>query len=420
MGFYLKPFVGSRAMISERIPRTRPYRIGSPVATFVWLDSPLRVVAALALLASTAFGASTDSSEAREWLRSCLDTQQATDHIAMTIEADFDILQSLQPGGATKARYDLSVRRKKDWLDISGKALPLDAQQDLSEDFRLVTTDQFVRTGHHSARPTPEKVGVVFSKKAKERRLEHLADSEWTFMDGYCPGSGGRRVPELMLESKDIENEGDAEVNGTQCHVVSSSSVQGKFRLWLAPAFGFLPLRAAYEKGPEALFDGEALSARKYPNGSEKPALRMTSWTGEMDEVHVSSLGTTFVPTAAKWTVTYKFNNDSRFLRVTNVKRSNIELNPSFEGTDAFRIDIPEGTRVQNLDDPSSGLQYVWHNGTIEARTVSFEGGVAKFLPPSSSSFWSRHLVVWSLLALAVCLGLIWLLFRARRIRRRL
>jgi hypothetical protein len=240
-------------------------------------------------------------------------------------------------------------------------------------------------------------------------------------MDGYCAGSGGRRVPELMLESKEIENEGDVQVEGTLCHVVSSSSAQGKFRLWLAPAFGFLPLRATYEKGSDDLFNGEALSATKYPyNGPEKPALRMTRWTGEMDEVHVSPLGTTFVPTAAKWTLTYTFNNDSRFLQVRNVKRSNIELSPSFEGTDAFRIDIPEGTRVQNLDDESSGLQYVWHNGTIEARTVSFEGGVAKFMPPPSSSSWSSPLVVWSSLAVAVCLGLIWLLFRARRIRRRL
>jgi hypothetical protein len=155
-------------MIRERIPRTRPYRIGSPVATFLWLDSPLRVVAVLALLASTAFGAPADSSEGRGWLRSCLDTQQATDHIAMTIEADFDILQSPQPrDGATKARYESSVRRKKDWLDISGKRLPLGAQQDLAQEFRLVTTDQFVRTNHQFARPTPEKVGVVFSKKAK-------------------------------------------------------------------------------------------------------------------------------------------------------------------------------------------------------------------------------------------------------------
>jgi hypothetical protein len=332
----------------------------------------------------------------------------------MHVIADVLFTRSVREQSAKKLHYEMIVRRKDDWLDIGGKSFLLDAAQGKSTQDRLVHTSQYVNIfgGQQKKDPT----AVMFSKKGSKHLAENISD-RWialTFIDGYCPGSGGRRVPELMLEMEQLEHVGDAEVGGKTCHIVAGQSKDGKFTLWLAPEFGFLPLKAAYEKGPNDLMNDEPLSRRKHAvNGPDKPALRMTSWSETIDQVTIAAFGSAHVPTAAHLSDSTRFDNGAERASETTVTRDHIELNPSFEGTDAFRVDVPEGFPVSNLDDADSGVRYVWHNGTPVLQSVTFEGAPAQY---QHDSQWSALIVAgWLILGITVFLVGIWLVYRVKR-----
>jgi hypothetical protein len=83
--------------------------------------------------------------------------------------------------------------------------------------------------------------------------------------------------------------------------------------------------------------------------------------------VKFSRVGEATVPVSGRYTITTarQLSNNRKIIEECTFTRTEIVLNPSFEGTDAFVIDLPNGAFVSNLDDRESGVAYVWHNGKM-------------------------------------------------------
>src|SRR5579871_5343411 len=150
------------------------------------------------------------------------------------------------------------------------------------------------------------------------------------------------------------------------CHVVRATMPHGKYALWIAESLGCLPLKVTYELGPE---DFPTYKAKRpfretsisTPGGHRHPGVMIT---GVLEAVRVERIGDVFVPVAGKFTVTTLYG-DIKLVHINSYKRTEIKLNPCWDGTDAFVMDLPEGTRVTNMDDPNSGILYGWHAGKV-------------------------------------------------------
>jgi hypothetical protein len=94
-----------------------------------------------------------------------------------------------------------------------------------------------------------------------------------------------------------------------------------------------------------------------------------------LDQVTIVPIGDTFAPVAGRFTRTMWFG-DVRLFAVNSYKRTEINLKPRFEGTDAFLTDLPEGAIVNNMADQTSGVQYEWRGGKAMPAGTAFGGSV--------------------------------------------
>jgi hypothetical protein len=94
------------------------------------------------------------------------------------------------------------------------------------------------------------------------------------------------------------------------------------------------------------------------------------------------------------------------------MRRTAIRLVANYEDVaEAFRVEIPDGTPVTNLDDPS-GVQYVWQGGRVVRGHTQFSGAARGHWQPRS--IWVY--VGWIVLGL-ITAGLALRLSLARRSR---
>jgi hypothetical protein len=209
-------------------------------------------------------------------------------------------------------------------------------------------------------------------------------------LDGYFSPTGTHRVAELMRDSVELWLRGDEVVGETLCKVIDAKTRRhGTYTMWVAQSQGFLPLKISYEIGPDDLAnysDDRPFSefTMVTPDGQNHSGSRAT---GLLDKVTIVPLGDTFVPVAGRFTRTMWYG-DVRLFAVNTYKRTQINLKPRFEDTDAFVTDLPEGAIVNNMADQTSGVQYEWRGGKVMPAGTAFGGSVpvASWDPPTMVS----------------------------------
>jgi hypothetical protein len=68
---------------------------------------------------------------------------------------------------------------------------------------------------------------------------------------------------------------------------------------------------------------------------------------------------------------TYTPNGRAPERWVSTYTRSEVELKPVFEGTDAFKIDLEEGARVSDWDASGTNSFYIWRDGKLIPQITS-------------------------------------------------
>jgi hypothetical protein len=174
---------------------------------------------------------------------------------------------------------------------------------------------------------------------------------------GTMYGSGHRSVADLLAQSSDLHLRNEREtINGVPCVVVEGTSEYGKVTAWIAPEKGHNAMKWTIEKTPQHLFAEDSIS---------KQRLSAESWQVTFEVKTIQGIAAKnsiiYVPELAMFTQRIDSRDGTPDVDTYEYKISDVQLNPDFAALNAFRIELPEGTRVFNREAP--GLRFQWKDG---------------------------------------------------------
>lgn len=153
-------------------------------------------------------------------------------------------------------------------------------------------------------------------------------------------------------------------VDGYPCWVIESAGPFGSYTVWLDPSAGCQPRRAVVRKDAEHRYQtrDRTVADVKYPVRS----LESVEW--ELSDVQVEVVDGHALTTAATLVERQNWSTgEQRFVR--RCQRA-VDLTPDFAARGAFKIDVPEGTRVihQGFSRANGTFDYTWVNGAPQHR----------------------------------------------------
>jgi hypothetical protein len=133
--------------------------------------------------------------------------------------------------------------------------------------------------------------------------------------------------------------------------VLKGTTRYGKVKAWIAPKMGYSAAKWTIEKKNPDLFSDKSITAE--------------SWIAAFDSVEFQEIDGRFVPVAGVFTLSDSYPDGQRYSTREQFTVSDIQLNPDFASMGAFRVDLPNGTRVYSPDAP--GIRYKWKDGDVVA-----------------------------------------------------
>lgn len=133
---------------------------------------------------------------------------------------------------------------------------------------------------------------------------------------------------------------------------IDAETQRGKMVVWLDQERGYALTRARVDVRAGDLAWGSPLSESG-----------ITSMTLEISDVKFQQVGGYFLPIEGKLQEHRTYESGVTDACTITARCSNIEINPDFERTGDFHLDIPDGTRVVNYD--FQGIKYEWRNGQL-------------------------------------------------------
>lgn len=251
----------------------------------------------------------------------------------------------------------------------------------------------------------------AFSERMNEFFAQYLySPHHGMALHGFLPRSDGRNVADLMLEATDLPQQGSEKVGDAACEVWRGETPYGVITLWLTDASIPTLCKATYDKGPAHIYvEGKTISEQppsKAMGGEQVVGVRYV-----LDQLRISRVGERLAPTHGVLTSNYLFasGNSSRETITYDVK--NFTLNPDFAARSAFTVNLPEGTRVSDLDHPESGVHHLWHQQEVKVAGAEFgvidvdEGGWGS----------GKALFLWGAIGAAFIAASGWLYVRSSR-----
>jgi hypothetical protein len=313
-------------------------------------------------------------------LQACLKTQAVTDHISVRVVALRDI-PNHNKDWPRHHRAETFLRRDGERLDVATRMLYPDGTKEFqarAQRSRAVFTDGVgVFYWTLASRAQPSRQGVVDNNWAKWFTDHGLNEVTGGPLDGYFQSTGTQRAAEIMAADPGLRLRGQETLRGIPCQIVEARTPYGSYALWLAESKGFLPLKATCELGPDDIYDhvdGMRLSERPIA-GRDEDQVAGSQSSVILDEVTVERLGDAFVPVSGTLTRSERFGARKVFV-VSSYQRTDMKINPRFEGTDAFVTDLPKGARLNNLADKTSGVAYEWRGGKPAAAGATSRASV--------------------------------------------
>ncbi|MBN2589484.1 MAG: hypothetical protein JXA96_06460 [Sedimentisphaerales bacterium] len=204
------------------------------------------------------------------------------------------------------------------------------------------------------------KTGV--SRKAVNKNIQGVN----AFMEGYWPPED-KYFWEMFEESDNLKLREDMEmVDGHQTYVLEIKIPHdGRYTLWIDPAFGFNIRKFTYIKTDSDLSDWEPFELTDPTKG---PSQRFPAEETilAMDSVKIEKIRDIFVPISGVYEVITTYSNGEQRISTEEYKRFDIELNPDFSKyPNAFALNVPNGARVVYNQDYSSKIKYEWRDGEV-------------------------------------------------------
>jgi RNA polymerase sigma factor (sigma-70 family) len=176
-------------------------------------------------------------------------------------------------------------------------------------------------------------------------------------LDGYLAGNQRKRLVEILAATPQLAAKEEF-VNGVRCLHVSARTEYGDLAVWLDPASHYCLRKAAMYKERGNIYEGSRF-------GEHIDTTQSESFRETVSDLEYEKFGDSLIPTRGTVTSTYTPNGRAPERWVSTITRSEVELNPAFKGTDAFKIDLEDGARVTNWDAYSTDSFYIWRDGKL-------------------------------------------------------
>ncbi|MHC4159100.1 MAG: hypothetical protein ACYSSO_08480 [Planctomycetota bacterium] len=191
---------------------------------------------------------------------------------------------------------------------------------------------------------------VSITRDYKEAQENLLDDSEYGGpLFGRIYGNSHKNVAELLSGDPNVYLRDEQEnINGVPCYVLEATTEHGKVTAWIAPEKGYNALKWSIHKTSGNLYDDRPLSSN--------------SWLAVFDAVQLQKVSDVFVTTGGCLTHTID-RPERQSVSTDKYKVSEVQLNPDFDILGAFKVNLPNGTRVFMKEYPA--IRYAWQNGKI-------------------------------------------------------
>jgi hypothetical protein len=254
------------------------------------------------------------------------------------------------PVGATLVfRYD---HGRAEWR---GRIFSYDKDGNIDPNINLTIGNIFTNDRYVSFdTPVNEPLRRAFVSKDTNEHLQRALDDsgKGSPLWGRIYGNDYKSVADLLAESSDLTTHQET-LDGFTCCVLQGTSKYGKAIAWVAPQMGYSALKWSIEKRKGIDLFGDKLSP-------------MDSWVAVFDSVKFQEINGWFVPTAGVFVLTEVPNKDMGEIIVRDEYTiSVVQLNPDFDSMGAFRIDLPNGTRI--YVEGAQGIRYKWKDGLVVA-----------------------------------------------------
>ena len=200
----------------------------------------------------------------------------------------------------------------------------------------------------HSINELPKL--AMISENYNEAQERFLGASKYGGpLGGRIFGNSRKSVAELLGEAENLYLRDEQEdINGISCYVLEGKTKHGRVSAWVSPDKGYNALKWEIHKTKGDLHREKSLTA--------------DSWLALFDNVNVQEVNDVFVTSGGCFTLTTKSEGNTDFERC-EYKVSNIQLNPDFDALGAFKINLPNGTKVFVQESP--GVCYIWRDGQV-------------------------------------------------------
>jgi hypothetical protein len=341
---------------------------------------------------------------ARAALQRCRSSMQWFEKFAL------QVITMVRSEGGEPVKCEMMIKRRGACLNLASKLYFLSSKMaERSQKLDVTINEQWGVVVGHEIRKRP--VAAIVTAKPEKMLRDHLMVGFFNSfaLEGYLNCEGGKNLVEMVLASAEVRAEGRERILGSNCLRIHSRSVYGDIWLWLDEDHGCLIRKYILKRDADSVcIEGQRL--REWWKRLDKKGVYATRWLGTLDQVEITAQSRGWLAVRGRFVMQDEWSNGERFSTEYAYRRTYFDPEVELSAED-FQIRLPDGMPVTNLDDPHSGLVYIWRGGRVVPASGELPG-------PAIGRWPVRSLWVvgfWLILGLVL---LVWALYAWRRFRR--
>ena len=150
-------------------------------------------------------------------------------------------------------------------------------------------------------------------------------------------------------------------IGGHKCIVVTGNCTPfGSYTLWCDPELGYLARKLVILKSGNDLIGSRKVNTLRFEGLGHKP-VALASLTYTVDDFKFTEVGGKVIPAACQMVTRHEYADGNWHIAIDKCERSDIRTTLDRSPANVFHPDLPDGTRLANLEDPLE--PYVWQGG---------------------------------------------------------
>lgn len=283
-------------------------------------------------------------------LRQTLETEANLPPLMMDIEVSQYYAVDYAAGRNSGTKQKICFFKDGDSFDVS-KSLYVREAYDEGGPFKRVSDDRTIWDGNR----TVMKKSVDAYGTSGYLRKDKMAMT-WLVRAPYLHGVlnyGSSHFADELLKSQNLKiNDGIEVIDDFPCYVIEGNAGNKSYTVWIDTQNGSLCRRAVVKED------------LKPPVRIAETGKTLISRTFETSGIKIEQIEDHFVITESRQVVQNAYADGTSDQDRHEAKRVGVRWNPDFESLGAFKMDMPNGTYVKDLD---YGIKYVWQDGKLRA-----------------------------------------------------